>query len=709
MMWHKIIKVYTAEPIVKLIVYHVVFIILVAVITFYTRHHAEYYYEKPAQKKIINHANKEKLGYIIIRELLRIDADYNAILRSKNTKKIKNLSKKIFASIEHAQEIIPVFQNGGTIIDVIPVNFYDKDEVREKIIYLKESKDKISLDVIDLAPKFIELKKLLEKSFYLLIDDLSKENPANKVPDNFELIMVTKQSETYLLRLQESANKIFFDIKHANHKLEDQIAKSRIFITKIVLIIDIAGISLVILFAFLIAIKIFAILKVQKSTKARMKRANKTLNTIIDNIPVGVALVSSEKRILQINEQASKILGYDSLSQAQEIIGTHCGKSFCETEEDKCPILDLGKSKVLFTEKNMIPSENITGEIAILKSVIPITLDDQYVLMEVFVDISERKRYEQAIKNNQENLECLVRERTKELKKTQKELISKGVEAGRAQLSAMVLHNIGNAITPVNVNLKMLETKKLQEINQYLAQCYTDLKEHQHNLTEYVTIDDRGKRVASYLGELIDSFEKARNRQNEILQKIDTGFNYVSDILTLQQSYSSGVHEMKQSTNFNSLVKDSIKMQQSALEKRNITVIENFQNNIPNIVIEKNKFLQMVVNLIKNASDAITQLHSSDTQQKEPFIRITTSFDDSISEKKIRLSILDSGIGIEENKLDTIFDFGISTKGSSGFGLYYCKSFLEANEGTITVESPGAGQGATFFMEIACPGALNET
>jgi PAS domain S-box-containing protein len=319
------------------------------------------------------------------------------------------------------------------------------------------------------------------------------------------------------------------------------------------------------------------------------------------------------------------------------------------------------------------------------------------------MDISDRKLNEKAIRKYQENLEGLVKERTKELEQVQKELITKALEAGRAQLSAMVLHNIGNAITPVNLNINRLKNSEFKEINQYLAQCYDDFKDHKQDLGNYVTRDERGKQVAAYMGELIASFETARNHQDETLLNIETGLEYISEILTLQQSYSGDKQEIKQKIDFNSLVQDSIKMQQSAIDKHHLTVTTDFADNIPRIKIEQNKLLQVVVNLIKNSCDAISQLNLSEhagSDRTHDFINIRTCFSDTPSGQKIRLEITDSGIGVEKEVMDKIFDFGVSTKGSSGFGLYYCKTFVESNNGSLSIKSPGAGKGAVAIMEF---------
>jgi K+-sensing histidine kinase KdpD len=47
-----------------------------------------------------------------------------------------------------------------------------------------------------------------------------------------------------------------------------------------------------------------------------------------------------------------------------------------------------------------------------------------------------------------------------------------------------------------------------------------------------------------------------------------------------------------------------------------------------------------------------------------------------------------------------MFNFGKSSKGSTGFGLHYCKIFVEANSGKMSVSSPGRGKGATLSVEF---------
>ena len=285
-------------------------------------------------------------------------------------------------------------------------------------------------------------------------------------------------------------------------------------------------------------------------------------------------------------------------------------------------------------------------------------------------------------------LEQKVKERTRELKEAQKELISKAMEAGRAQLSAMVLHNIGNAVTPIKVQIEGMKSDELKQISQYLKKCYLDIDDHVGDLNQYVNNDPRGKNVFSYMGELIDSLTEQRKQNKGVIRKMDEAVSYISEILTLQQSYAAGDQETKEQVDLNTLIESSIRMQTGSLEKRQILVKKDMATTLPRLLIDKNKLMQVIVNFIKNSYEAIDDLNDNNRKK-------WISFKSFSENGRMGLKITDNGIGIEPAYIDTIFEFGKSHKGSSGFGLYYCKMFVDTNKGTLNISSPGKGKGAT--------------
>lgn len=308
-------------------------------------------------------------------------------------------------------------------------------------------------------------------------------------------------------------------------------------------------------------------------------------------------------------------------------------------------------------------------------------------------DITEKLEADEKLKNYSQNLERMVEERTCELKETQKELVNKAMEAGRVQLSAMVLHNIGNAITPIKVQIEGMKSSELDQKSNYLKKCYLDLNEHSRDLHHYVNDDPRGKEVFSYMGKLVNSIGEYCQQKKSFISRIDGAVSYISEILTLQQAYAASEQETKEHTDLNTIVEDAMRMQAGALEKRGIIVKKKLVQNLPKLLIDKNRLMQVFVNFIKNSYEAIDELEDDN---KEKVIAFKSSAEDG----RVRLEITDSGIGIEPEFIDKIFEFGESRKGSSGFGLYYCKMFVEANKGALDISSPGIGKGANVSVSL---------
>ena len=306
------------------------------------------------------------------------------------------------------------------------------------------------------------------------------------------------------------------------------------------------------------------------------------------------------------------------------------------------------------------------------------------------IDIHEKKEAEQLLKEYQQELEKKVSQRTRELEDAHNALLDKALEAGRAQLSAMVLHNIGNALTPISIYSEKLKDDDADEILRFLYQCHQDLMENKEHLTEYAADGQRGNDVLVLMAELVEKLSESRKETVEILEQIIASVGYISEILTLQRSYAPETLELKERVNLSLLVQDAVKMQEGAISKRKIKLHTALAENLPSLQIEKSKLMQVIVNLIKNSCDAIDEAGFDRPHD----IYISTFLED----KSPGFKIEDTGIGIEKDRLKEIFEFGKSSKGSSGFGLYYCRSFIQANHGTIAADSDGRRCGARFTI-----------
>ena len=125
------------------------------------------------------------------------------------------------------------------------------------------------------------------------------------------------------------------------------------------------------------------------------EEANEAFEEIFSNLPVGVVIVDTNKHILQVNAEAERILGYAPNEAERLLRGQVCHGNYCTVKDGDCPIFERKKSRLILEEKYAIKKGGAT--IPILKSVIPIKLKGERVLLEAFMDLSARKQAEVAM------------------------------------------------------------------------------------------------------------------------------------------------------------------------------------------------------------------------------------------------------------------------------------------------------------------------
>ncbi len=129
----------------------------------------------------------------------------------------------------------------------------------------------------------------------------------------------------------------------------------------------------------------------QRKSEEELKKALKANEAILESVPFGIMIIGRDKRVISANRSARNLLGRKS----EELEGNICHDFICPAEVGKCPILDIGK-KVDDSERSLLTRDK--KSIPIIKSVVPIELNGENVLLEAFVDISIQKRAEEEAK-----------------------------------------------------------------------------------------------------------------------------------------------------------------------------------------------------------------------------------------------------------------------------------------------------------------------
>jgi PAS domain S-box-containing protein len=262
--------------------------------------------------------------------------------------------------------------------------------------------------------------------------------------------------------------------------------------------------------------------------------------------------------------------------------------------------------------------------------------------------------------------------------------------AGMAEVATSVLHNVGNVLNSVNVSAILVLDAMRDSKTAMVSQLSAMLAEQQSNLSAFLTTDPRGQQVPQFLQTLADALETERRavlREVELLQK---NIAHINEIVAMQQDYAR-VSGVLQTITVVELVEDAVQMNLGALERHEIALVREYQHR-PSVTVEKHKVLQILVNLIRNAKYACGE---SGRPDKRIILRITAD------DVRVRISVIDNGIGIPEENLTRIFNHGFTTRATGhGFGLHSGALIVQELGGAIRATSGGWNRGAEFTVEL---------
>jgi len=137
---------------------------------------------------------------------------------------------------------------------------------------------------------------------------------------------------------------------------------------------------------------------------------------------------------------------------------------------------------------------------------------------------------------------------------------------------------------------------------------------------------------------------------------------------------------------------DALRLHSTSFEQLGIQVRREYSD-LPPLMVDRHKLLQILVNLLSNARHALLDNPRPD---KRLTLRVT-----QVPEERVRIEVSDNGTGISPEHLPRIFSQGFTTKKSGhGFGLHASALAASEMKGSLTCTSTGLGQGATFIIEL---------
>jgi signal transduction histidine kinase len=308
--------------------------------------------------------------------------------------------------------------------------------------------------------------------------------------------------------------------------------------------------------------------------------------------------------------------------------------------------------------------------------------------------IAELERERGELKRSNSELDASLRE----LRDTQDRLIQSARvmaevsrRAGMADIATGVLHNVGNVLNSVNVSAG-LALERLARMKTAGLERLTDLLADQSGaLGQALAQDERGRQVPAYLREIVTYLTAEKEAIGSELRRLREHIEHIRSIIAEQQAYARSAPVLE-ACSLSRLVDDAIGLGQPSLDGLRVRVVREYEP-LPDLLLDKHKVLQILVNLVNNARFALEEAATEDKQLRAVVERSHAGH--------VRVSLEDNGIGIAPEHLTQVFTRGFTTRPHGhGFGLH--TSALSARElgGRLTCTSPGLGQGATFVLEL---------
>ncbi len=358
------------------------------------------------------------------------------------------------------------------------------------------------------------------------------------------------------------------------------------------------------------------------------------------------------KEIIDCNDATLKVLKYKN---KQEFLGLGIADLFPTKQPSGLSsvfniykmldtAIEKGSNSFEFVFKNK-RNKNIWLEVVLTT----ITIDDKNLIHVVLRDIDKRKEMEEELNILTHNLEDKVKQEVKKNEEKTKQLLQQSRLAQMGEMISMIAHQWRQPLTAISATTN----------NLLLRMMIKDRPNDEDLKREISLISDYSQHLSNTIDDFRNFFKSDKQKTNTTLENI---------------------------------VSNSINIVRNSLEGNNIKLTVDFDC-YESINVFASEVNQVILNLIKNAEDAILENEVSNGE-----IKIFTSCEDEFC----YIEISDNGGGIPANIMEKVFDPYFSTKKSkegTGLGLYMSKIIINDHcKGQLSIKNNS--EGAVFTVKI---------
>ncbi|MEM9800204.1 MAG: ATP-binding protein [Planctomycetota bacterium] len=270
-------------------------------------------------------------------------------------------------------------------------------------------------------------------------------------------------------------------------------------------------------------------------------------------------------------------------------------------------------------------------------------------------------------------------------------LVETSRTAGLSEIATGILHNVGNVLNSVNISASLVSQRieglcidDLERLSQVLA-------EHADDLPTFLTSDPRGQHIQPFLSALVVQLGEEQQTIRTEVESLANGIDHICELVKSQQDMAKGARLVER-TDLAERFDEALRITQRVHgHDPNLVVVRRYED-VPEIELDKHKLLEILVNLVQNARQAMAARES----ERELALEIRRVDDD-----RVMLAVEDNGIGISQDDLERVFSMGFTTREEGhGFGLHSSANAASEMGGRLGAESDGPGEGARFLLEL---------
>ena len=403
-----------------------------------------------------------------------------------------------------------------------------------------------------------------------------------------------------------------------------------------------------------------------------LQRSEERFSTAFEHASIGMALVSPDGHWLKVNRALCDLIGYTKEEFHERTFQDITHPEDLETDLAQVGQILAGEIPSYEMEKRYFHKDGRVVWVLLSASLVRDAQGKPLHFISQIQNITERKESEA------------------KLNAMHRELLEASRRAGMAEVATNVLHNVGNVLNSVNISCSVIAEKVRKSRSGSVRKTADLLDEHAADLPAFMAGDPRGRKLPEFLGNLAGRLAEEQSELLDELELLTENIDHIKHIVVMQQGYAK-VTGVTETVKVIDLIEDSLRMNADSLRRHGVEVIREYDE-VPPITIEKHKAMQVLINLIRNAKHACDD---SGSANKKMTVRVSNG------EGRVRVAVIDNGVGIPPENLTRIFAHGFTTKSNGhGFGLHGGALAAQEMGGTLSVHSDGGGTGATFTLEL---------